>query len=335
MSDADPPRSGLLAAVGWMPLTSIGALTAVVLAAVVGHCDGVDRTDPGEAPSPRLRNPSAVEFVAFGDAGKGNRGQRQVAEAMHKVCRERGCDFALMLGDNLYNRGFEQPRDPRMKARFDDLYLSLDIPVYGVLGNHDYATGRDTMRAQWQLDWARTHNQLEMPAHFYRFEAGPVTFFGLDTNRVFQWGEEEQSAWLADALPKAQSPWKVVFGHHPYRSNGRHGNAGQYEGWRLPLVGGAALKQLFDDRLCGQADLYLSGHDHTLQSLQWCGVELVVSGAGATHTPLVDRGNETRFEASQLGFAWLRLDANMTLAFYDDQGKLLFERVVAPSEEVR
>ena len=316
------------------PVLWMTAIGIVFAAAMVGHCDGVERIRPGEAPSPRLENPSVVQFVAFGDAGKGNRGQRDVAAAMGKVCGERGCDFGLMLGDNLYQRGFERPDDPRMRERFDAFYLPLDFPIYGVLGNHDYATGRDTLRAQWQVDWALEHNQLEMPAHFYRFEAGHASFFGLDTNRVFHWGEEEQSAWLARALPASSSTWKIVFGHHPYRSNGRHGNAGSYEGWRAPLVGGAPLKRLFDTRLCGHADLYLSGHDHTLQWLEWCGVDLVVSGAGATHTPLVDRGNPSKFQTSQLGFAWIRLDKNMTLAFYDDRGKLLFERVVAPSEEV-
>ena len=336
MGGAATSPASLLSYFGPSGIPLVASVVGVALsAAVVGHCGGVDAKGPGEAPSPRLQDPAAVQFIAFGDAGKGNRGQRDVAAAMLDVCRARGCDFALMLGDNLYQRGFEEPRDPRMKERFDEVYLPLDIPVYGVLGNHDYATGRDTLRAQWQVDWAADHNQLEMPAHFYRFEAGPATFFALDTNRVFQWGEAEQSAWLAQALPESTAQWTVVFGHHPYRSNGRHGNAGRYEGWKLPLVGGSALKTLCDTRLCGQADLYLAGHDHTLQSLQWCGMELVVSGAGATRTPLVDRGNETRFEASQLGFAWIRLDRNMTLAFHADEGKLLFERVLTRSEGVR
>jgi len=303
-------------------------IAAVLSASVASHCGESAVTGPGKAPSPRLATPGVAQFIAFGDAGKGNRGQREVAEAMVDVCRKKGCDFGVMLGDNLYNRGFERPNDPRMKARFDDLYGPLDIPIYGALGNHDYATGRDTLRAQWQIDWAADHNQMEMPAHFYTFEAGPAEFFALDTNRVFQWGEEEQSDWLATALPASKARFKIVYGHHPFRSNGRHGNAGGYEGWRAPWVGGFSLKTLFEDRLCDGADLYLAGHDHNLQYLQWCGVELVVSGAAATHTEIIDRGNEGLFEASQLGFAWIRLDQNMTLAFYDDRGKLLFERVV-------
>ncbi len=310
-------------------LVTAALASVVVGAAVLPNCQGAPpAVVPAEAPSPRLRIPGVVEFIAFGDQGKGNDGQKRVAEAMFEVCRDRGCDFGVVLGDNLYRYGFEEPDDPRMKERFDLPYGPLDMPFYAVLGNHDYAHGRNHERALWQLDWAARSNLMEMPSQYYRFEADRAAFFALDTTRVFWYGETEQSGWLDRELAASKHKWKIVFGHHPYRSNGNHGNAGQYEGWRAPWVGGRSLRTLFEDRICDGVDLYLSGHDHNLQYLQHCGVELVVTGAAATTTPIVDRGNESFFEASQLGFVWIRLDENMTLAFFDDRGKLLFERVV-------
>ncbi|MFD7561512.1 calcineurin, partial [Streptomyces sp. NPDC059835] len=61
----------------------------------------------------------------------------------------------------------------------------------------------------------------------------------------------------------------VVLGHHPHLNNGKHGNAGRYDGF---LVGhytrGIHLKELYEEVVCGRADLILSGHDHTLQVLE-------------------------------------------------------------------
>ena len=43
-----------------------------------------------------------VRFIAVGDTGTGKEGQYQVANAIEKVCAAHGCDFALGLGDNIY-----------------------------------------------------------------------------------------------------------------------------------------------------------------------------------------------------------------------------------------
>src|SRR5687768_14460425 len=48
---------------------------------------------------------TGVRFVGFGDAGEGNEAQQRVANAAEVVCQDRGCDFAMMLGDNFYDEG--------------------------------------------------------------------------------------------------------------------------------------------------------------------------------------------------------------------------------------
>ncbi len=49
--------------------------------------DGIERT-------------GSLRFVALGDAGEGNDAQYKVAGAMANLCAEKGCDFAIYLGDN-------------------------------------------------------------------------------------------------------------------------------------------------------------------------------------------------------------------------------------------
>lgn len=60
----------------------------------------------------------AVQFVAFGDSGNATPNQAAVGEAMGKVCAERGCDLALMLGDNFYASGVTSVDDEQFQSKF-------------------------------------------------------------------------------------------------------------------------------------------------------------------------------------------------------------------------
>ena len=291
---------------------------------LLGAC-GPPATLPGSA-SDVAQGATVVRFVATGDVGKGNETQRQVAEAMAAVCAERGCDLGLLLGDNLYDRGMTRAQDPRMDRIVGEVYGPVGVPFYMVHGNHDYAHGRNHQHAAWARDWAARTDGFEHPSPYYRFEAGPAAFYGLDTTRAFWYSAAPQTAWLKAQLPAETRRWKVVFGHHTFRSNGDHGNAGAYEGWSgVPWMSGAGLASLFEQGLCGEADLYLSGHDHSLQWLEHCGVQLVVSGAGAAPRTLGDRGNEPLFATDKAGFFWIELGDQMKVVGFDHTGEVLVE----------
>ncbi len=268
-----------------------------------------------------------VRFVAVGDTGKGNATQRRVAAAIARTCASRGCDFVILLGDLLYPRGMEDPNDPRAEERVLAPYAQVGAPVYAVLGNHDYAHGRDTRRAQWLLDFAREAPGVALPGHAWAARVGPVALIGLDTAAAFQFGPGEQRAWLDRTLDAHDRPgtWVVVAGHHPLRSDGPHGNAGAYEGWPgVPWMSGTGLGRWLGE-LCGRADLYLAGHDHSRQLLRHCGMDLVVSGAGSSATAIVDRGNAPRFAKATPGFAWLELTPRGGRALFVDADGIVEE----------
>jgi predicted phosphodiesterase len=276
----------------------------------------------GPAPPPPLHDPEIVRFLALGDVGKGTETQRRVARGAGRACAELGCDFAVLLGDNLYPAGMETPDDPRMDAFVGDMYAGLGVPVYLVLGNHDYGRGRDDERAAREIAWASRSKQYVLPSNAWVTDAGPVRLVGLDTNAAFEYGSSFQTRWLKEQLDGSSARWKVVLGHHPYRSNGLHGNAGSYEGWSyVPWLSGETLRSMFDEGLCGRADLYLSGHDHNRQLLDRCGVTLVVSGAAAETRGIVDRGNEPAFASDRPGVVWVELGPERgTVAFVDADG---------------
>ncbi len=284
--------------------------------------------DTGEAPV------DVVRFVALGDAGEGNSEQYAVADAIAVVCARDGCDFALYLGDNFYDSGVEDTADPQWDEKFELPYAELDFPFYPALGNHDYGgegIGWELWKGSIYVDYSALSDKWTMPDLYYAHTHAHASFFGLDTTQVF-WGfGDDQADWMRDQLARDTSTWRVAYGHHPYLSNGPHGNAGEYEGldW-VPIVNGAAIEAFVDDRLCGQVDLYIDGHDH---SLQWpqstcSGTEFIVSGAGAKTTEL-EGDNPTWFEAEIEGFVWIELRGRtLTGVVYDLNGVELFRRTV-------
>jgi predicted phosphodiesterase len=291
-----------------------------------------DRVRFAEAKPFLPADPAHVRFVALGDAGRGDASQRRVAKGVVRACAERGCDAILLLGDLLYPRGMESDDDPRAKAWIADPYAPAGVPIYLVLGNHDYGRGRDVAPARRTVAWAKDSPAVVLPAEVWDVRVGIVHLFGLDTNAAMEFGEDAQLAWLKKGLEASDAPWKVVLGHHPFRSNGGHGNAGTYEGWSgIPIVSGDALRRLFDAGLCGKADLYLAGHDHNRQLLDHCGVQLVVSGAGSATTPIEDRGNEPLYASSEPGSAWLELGTDAgRIVFLDADGNAEAERPLTP-----
>lgn len=309
--------------------------------------DAEPEPDAGPDPDPA----QDVRFVAIGDVGKGNDGQRRVAAAIAEACAEYGgCDFAIMLGDNIYDAGVDDAEDGQWLEKFEAPYADVDLPFYATLGNHDYGAppilqelaggiGIDPRRGQAQVDYAATQDKFRMPGVFYRFAQGPVEMVSLNTASLF-WRdlpliegltgfadvnddlEETLPRWAAEPL----APWRIAFGHHPYLSNGPHGNAGLYDGVFIDgLIGsGTALKAFFEEFVIGEYDVYFCGHDHSLQDLGDVeGTAIFVSGAGASTTDL-EGDNPAIWQASARGFAIVEADRrSMTVRYIvvpDDDG---------------
>jgi 3',5'-cyclic AMP phosphodiesterase CpdA len=143
------------------------------------------------------------------------------------------------------------------------------------------------------------------------------------------WGfGDDQLDWLADETAAAGTTWNIAYGHHPFISNGPHGNAGEYEGldW-VPIVNGESIEDFVDEGICGTMDVYICGHDH---SLQWpegtCGTEFLVSGAGAKTTEL-EGSNNSWFQQEIEGFVWIEIQGRtFTGVYYDLDGNELYRR---------
>lgn len=300
----------------------------------------------------------SVRFVAFGDAGVGVPTQHAAARAIAQVCAARGCDFALMLGDNIYPSGVGSATDPQFEEKFELPFAPLAMPVWAVLGNHDNGgggAGHENRRGKFQVDYHyrrdRASDMWRMPARYYRWsvpaqsdEPPLAEFFALDSNPLASiWPDPDpayeplaygaaQRAWLAKALGASRARWKIAFAHHPYRSNGMHGNAGSFGGKRPPAAQtarGAPWKEFVERGICAQGgvDLLFAGHDHDLQWLKpvdGCGrTQFVVSGALVTPRDLADSNSAAWWQqGGRTGFFWFELrEDSLTGAAYLLQGE--------------
>ncbi len=289
-----------------------------------------------------------VSFIALGDFGTGDIRQIQVAKAMEVTCSElRKCDFVVGLGDNIYEKGVTSITDERFLTHFEQPYANLSMPFFMTLGNHDdislarfpdTESSKGNFQVQYHYREDRPSNKWQMPARYYHFTA-PLTekntasphvdFLALDASPIAaslretaafisaQDSANEQVNWLVNTLPNLEGRWRVAFSHYPYISNGRHGNAGNYD--NNPEQG-LLWKEFVEKQLCDKVHLLLSGHDHSLQLLDPvadCGeTQFVVSGSGGKLDKALGAPtrNKASWQEAALGFFWIEMDdSRMTI----------------------
>ncbi len=292
---------------------------------------------PPAALPPPVTPPASVpvRFVAMGDTGTGSNDQLKIGNTIAAKCAKDGCDFVQLLGDNLYPSGATSTSDPIWQEKFEIPYAAVNLPFYAALGNHDYGAdgaGTDFGRGKNEVDYTNVSTKWKMPAAYYRFTKGPLEIFALDTNMMMFSQAGQQKTDMAGFIAASTSRWKIAVGHHPYKSNGPHGNAGSYD--KVPIPGpwtGKGVKDFLEDTVCGKVDLYLSGHDHSRQWLnESCsGTELAVSGAGAKATELGGK-NPALFQSLELGFLYIVVeDKKLTAEFVDENGVVEFTHVIS------
>lgn len=250
----------------------------------------------------------SLRVLVTGDAGTGTRTQWAVADAIREQHRRQPVSLALGLGDNIYENGPSDAQDPQFADKFENPNAGLDFPWLMVLGNHDNSAllggdGGWLLRGNAEVEYHARSPRWWMPSRYYSVPvpaANPVVeFFVLDLNPLAAylpplftpyWAVDgqfmnEQRAWLDRALAESTATWKIVCTHHPYLSNGPHGNAGAYEGLPIEPINGVHVKRFFEDHVLGRCHLLLSGHDHCLQVLEPTvatrGTRQIVSGAAA------------------------------------------------------
>ena len=285
-----------------------------------------------ERPVLQLRDRDSLRILVYGDSGVGQNSSKgyeqvRVAQAMAEVCKKSpgGCDFGISVGDNIYPSGTKDVWDPKFKSRFEDIYHVLeDLPVYSVVGNHDYH-GNVTSQVEYSLFSTR----WRMPGKFYSIQGLPdwLHLMGVDSQGIIGYNETpltatEQLDFVCQELEGKQG-WSFLFAHHPVLSSGKHGGTQAMTDWMHTV-----------DSQCG-LDVYLAGHEHHQEHIWTTGYDTIIQGAGGTRLrKVVERtgvpqegsaANGTagwiqRHVVSAHGFAILEISkSEMLVRFYDIQ----------------
>lgn len=260
-----------------------------------------------------------IRVAAIGDYGTGGKGEIDVVRAIAAEHRRKPFQLGLTLGDNFYYCGVKSVDDKLWKTVWGSFFDPLGIPFYATLGNHDYGRGGGPVcfgvktRPQAEVEYTTRSATWRMPARYYRFTAGPVEFFALDTQN---WTKAER-AWVAGRLsaPSKDFRWRVVYGHHPVFSSGRHGGDKLLQLQLLPLLESGAV------------DVYISGHDHDMEHLQANGIDFFVAGGGGASTYSVARRDpHSVFAVREHGFLELEAGAHsLAVRLLDVEGKPIGE----------
>lgn len=313
--------------------------------------------------------PSALEKLPATGGYVSATGITLVADAMHAYCLANGCDAGVMLGDNIYPDGPTGGADGRDDAkRFDDILLAPyrafldlgeDFRIYSTLGNHDWRTSREAALAE--VEYLSVTRPFYMDGLAYRVKPpganGDVELFVIDTTVMLAgttvheaeladdgselpptevdepkpWikpaneAERGMAEWLDRSLRESDAKWKIVVGHHPIWSS----SGSKFEQARV-------LRGLILPSLCKYADMYLAGHEHTVElHTDSCATAVpgeslpplpqIVSGAAAKQRPLntwfmahqAKKSPEltTHYAEGQIwGYVHLRLDGDQAVA---------------------
>jgi len=198
-----------------------------------------------------------TEFILTGDTGSGYKEQYLVAKSMEKLIKKHPRIKSVMIaGDNIYPNGSYSVSDNQFNEKFQTPYRNIKVPFYLCLGNHDYGTmisNYSETQIQYTFSEYNTDSKWNMPRKWYTQSFPNCDFFFIDTN--FEWLSEssiqKQLRDTIQSIKQSTKKWKVLCGHHTWRSVGGHGNAEK----RHEIFMNDLLKQV-------KIDLYVCGHDH-------------------------------------------------------------------------
>ncbi|KAJ4823618.1 Purple acid phosphatase 3 [Turnera subulata] len=237
-----------------------------------------------------VKEDGSLSFLVIGDWGRnGYYNQTEVAAQMGRIGEELSTDFVVSTGDNFYEDGLRNIRDPTFKRSFTKVYTakSLQKQWYTVLGNHDY---RGNVRAQLSptlrnIDgrWLCLRSFIVNAeiAELFFIDTTPFVdkYFSKPKHHRYDWrGVMPRQQYLSNLLKELQTAlqdsiasWKIVIGHHTIKSIGHHGETTELVQRLLPILE------------ANNVDMYINGHDHCLEHMSSINslIQFLTSGGGS------------------------------------------------------
>ncbi|MFT5194530.1 MAG: tartrate-resistant acid phosphatase type 5 [Candidatus Promineifilaceae bacterium] len=278
-----------------------------------------------------------LNFLVLGDMGTGGANQQAVADAMVAYCDSpsTSCDFITALGDNIYIDGVSSPKDTKLYTKFELPYTDLGrIDIWLTPGNHDWLRASSV---QSQIDYTQKSDRWRMPHNHYAVPNLPpwLHIYTVDTTilrQQWQQRQQRQQVWQTEntVLKKSvdemlsaaraelcgQPGWRILFGHHPIYSSGKHGVS------ENPAGVITSIQQQLDGLIADcDVQVYMAGHDHHQELIQADGLTQIIQGAGGRYLrTLPDMGELVgqRWAVERFGFAAVSASADqLTISYFE------------------
>ena len=258
-----------------------------------------------------------LEFYILGDMGSGESSQYIVSNALKQHIENKNT-FICGLGDNIYEDGCTSINDKQFQTKFEEPYSNISdkIKFYMCIGNHDYGRyscgkGNSIYQIKYGKRSEKQGKKWIMPHNYYAFRKKDknvtIDFFVLDTNsfNLTEKGMKKQLKEMSQKINKSKADWKIVYGHHPWKSIGGHGDADDDLEW--------FFRDLYT---ISPFDLYMGGHDHNKQLIMMDimnnQLPLIVCGTGGkvyddvNDLDCLDEKSSLEFFSNNLGYAFIR-----------------------------
>lgn len=170
---------------------------------------------------------------------------------------------------------------------------------------------------------------LTLPERINISDSKIIAFTAIDTQVLLELYQKKdyetvQRHWhRLESLLEGNVDWKIILGHHPVRSHGRHGGFRTWVWWLPPVFLYTIIdkwiykrlqdldhpasvrlqKDLFDTMKRHNVQIYLSGHEHSLQFLKIDNHNFQIISGSAGKLSSVTHKNDTLFSHASPGFA--------------------------------
>lgn len=245
-----------------------------------------------------------MRIAVVGDPGL------QTDTISHAIAAAKPFDVIVLVGDNFYPCGVRSATDS--KWHVVNALTHLDIPIYAILGNHDYCGKPDEQVNANVPNW-------HMPARTYAIRSEVADFAMLDTTPYAYGNSKTAEDTVRDTFASSTATWRIAVGHHVITSSGFHSI--------LPRAEAQRMRGLLPLLRKEKVDLYINGHDHHEELLDLHPPLILVSGAASDPVPMITVRaqtvwpKETHFH-EPIAFAALEITREaLTVEFLNARGK--------------
>ena len=240
---------------------------------------------PRQGPSEIFRKEDITypfTFIVYGDSREPAGYEKDAIIA--KIIREKP-SFVIHTGDLVH---YGEEHQWQIFDLFDGKIIDNGIPMYPVLGNHEYHTREKSYPRQ-------PENQLQCyfkrfphlkKNRWYSFVYGNSLFLMLDTTTDYS-KKSHQYKWLVDKLKKESPNFLFIAFHYPpYTKAGYEKSSRKAERFLANLL------ESYKDKGLAKTDIVFSGHAHNYERYKYNDINYVVSGGGGAPQHAVNRDKD-------------------------------------------